>query len=369
MNKINVVRKSALDALSIGGCFAGKNKVIPILDCVKVRFTPNGAMAVSSHDGSNAIVKRVEGVECAEDSVFCINYADFLKALKSLSCDVVDIEVDDKFLTIVHKKGCIELPIQGVDEFPNVDLGEVVYEMDMESAQLKGWVSTARNFVATDELRPAMSGMYLYVKNEEIGVCATNGQKMYADNIACEGLNGADISAIIPASCLSPILSVIGDSESVKVMFYGRNVKFITKDTQVVCLLQDGRYPNFKAVIPTTHQIEVECEVAELHDSVSRVCTLAGGVKGIVKFDIKDMTMNIESEDIDFAKKANEECLCSHSGRDIVFGANGEMLCACLNAIDNDKVVMRLIDESHAVVLHDNDNPRKTLLFMPLMLS
>jgi DNA polymerase III sliding clamp (beta) subunit (PCNA family) len=45
------------------------------------------------------------------------------------------------------------------------------------------------------------------------------------------------------------------------------------------------------------------------------------------------------------------------------------MLCACLNALDNDKVVMRLRDESHAVVLHDNDNPQKNLLFMPLMLS
>lgn len=369
MNKITVVRKNALDALTIGGSFAGKNKVIPITECVKVKFSPNGAMVVSSHDGSNAIVKRVEGVQCDAESVFCINYADFLKALKTLSNDAFTIEVDDKTFTIVHKKGRIELPIQGVEDFPNVELGEVVYEMDMESAKLKEWVSTARNFVATDELRPAMSGMYLYVKNEEIGVCATNGHKLYADNFACEGLNGAEISAIIPVACLAPILNVIGDSESVKVMFYGRNASFISRDTKVTCLLQDGRYPNFKAVIPASHQIEVECDVAELHDSVSRVCTLAGGVKGIVKFDVRDMVMGIESEDIDFAKKANEECMCSHSGADITFGANGETLCACLNAVSNDKVTMHLIDNSKAIVLRDNDNPNKILLFMPLLLS
>lgn len=369
MNKIVVVRKNALDALTIGGSLAGKNRVLPITECVKVKFSPNGEMVVSSHDGSNAIVKRVSGVQCDAESVFCIKYADLLKALKTLSSEAFTIEIDDKTFTIVHKKGRIELPIHGIEDFPNVELGEVVYEMDMESAKLKEWVSTARNFVATDELRPAMSGMYLYVKNEEIGVCATNGHKLYADNFACEGLNGAEISAIIPAACLVPILNVIGDSVSVKVMFYGSNASFITHDTKVTCILQNGRYPNFKAVIPASHQIEVECDVAELHDSVSRVCTLAGGVKGIVKFDIKDMAMGIYSEDIDFAKKANEECICSHSGADITFGANGEILCSCLNAVSNDKVTMRLIDNSKAIVLRDNDNPNKTLLFMPLLLS
>lgn len=369
MNKITVVRKNALDALTIGGSFAGKNKVIPITECVKVKFSPNGAMVVSSYDTENAIIKRVEGIECDEECIFCINYADFLKALKTLSSDTFTIEVDDKTFTIVHKKGRIELPIQGVEDFPNVELGEVVYEMDMESAKLKEWVSTARNFVATDELRPTMCGMYLYVKNEEIGVCATNGHKLYADNIACDGLNVAEISAIIPATCLSPIFNVIGNSERVKVIFYGRNVSFTTSDTKVTCRLKEGRYPNFKAVIPATHQIEVECDVAELHDSVSRVCTLAGGTKGIVKLDVRDMVMGIESEDIDFAKKANEECMCSHSGADITFGANGETLCTCLNAVSNDKVTIHLIDNSKAIVLRDNDNPNKILLFMPLLLS
>lgn len=369
MKTVTIKRKIALDALALGGSFAGKNKVIPITDCVKCKFSPHGTFVVSSNDGSHAIVKRVECATCSEESMFCVNYADFTKALKSLSCEDVTLEINNTLLTIVHKKGRIEMPIEGVEDFPNVELGEVVYEMDMESARLKERVSTARNFVATDEIRPAMSGMYMYVKNEEIGVCATNGHKLYTDNYACAGLNGAELSAIIPVACLSPILNVIGESESVKVIFYGRNISFITQDAKVICLLQDGRFPNFKAVIPTSHQIEVECEVAELHDSVSRVCTLAGGVKGLVKLDIKDMTMSIESEDIDFAKKANEECMCSHSGADVTFGANGETLCTCLNAISNEKVVIRLIDESHAVVLRDKDNENKTLLFSPLLLS
>lgn len=369
MKTVTIKRKIALDALALGGSFAGKNKVIPITDCVKCKFSPNGAFVVSSHDGSHAIVKRVECATCSEESVFCVNYADFTKALKSLSCEDVILEISETLLTIVHKKGKIELPIFGVEEFPNVELGEAKREILVPSLTLKEWVSTARNFVAVDEVRPAMCGMYLYIKNNEVGVCATNGHKLYTDSYINEGYENDDLSAIIPSVCLSPILGVIGDSDNVNATLYGRNITFGTSDTKITCLLQEARYPNFKAVIPQSHTIEVECSVSELYESVSRICTVTNLATRLVKMDIRGMNMLLECNDMDFSRKANEECMCTNSGGDIVLGVNGEVLCACLGAIDEDKVVMRLTAPDRAVVLHDTNSPRKTLLFMPLMLT
>lgn len=369
MEKIQVKRKNALEALAIGGAFAGKNKVIPILDSVKCKFLTNGTLSVSSHDGQNAIVKRVDGVVCESDCIFCINFADFSKALKALSSEDVNIEVAVDKIAIVHKKGRIELPISGIDDFPNVELGDIVKDTTMPSLVLKNWVSTARNFVADDNIRPVMCAMYLYMIDGEVGVCATNGTKLYTDSYVCDGCQGENLSAIIPANCLSTIQSIIGDDEIVRVMLYGRNIAFSTNDTKVTCLLLDGRFPNFKAVIPQSHKIEVECGVGELYESVSRVCGLAGGATRLVKMSVEGMALSLESEDRDFYRKANEECMCSHSGDNIVFGANGDVLCTCLNAISNDNVVMCMTESSRAIVLRDPDNERQTLLFMPLMLS
>lgn len=369
MKTVTIKRKIALETLCIGGSFAGKNKVIPILDCVKCKFTPNGAFVVSSHDGQNAIVKRADCANCNDDSAFCVNYSDFSKALKSLSSDDVTLEIGDKLLTIVHRKGRIEMPISSIEEFPNVDLGGVIYEYEMPSLKLKEWVTIAKNFVSTDNIRPTMCGMYLYIKEEEVGVCATNGHKLYTDSFIQEGTNGCDISAIIPSSCLSPIISVIGGSDNVKTLFYERNVAFVGRDTKIICLLQEGRYPRFKSVIPQSHTINVECEVEELYDGVSRVCSVSGVPTNLVKLDISGTQMLLESENIDFSRKASEECMCANSGNDIVLGVSGENICACLSAVESDRVTLQMTDPTHAVVLRDHNNARKTLLFMPLMLS
>ena len=56
--KFSFNRKEFVDALLVGGSMAERNKVVPILECVKINVRRESS-TISSNDGNVAITKRV----------------------------------------------------------------------------------------------------------------------------------------------------------------------------------------------------------------------------------------------------------------------------------------------------------------------
>ena len=69
--ELKIDRKELLSALTVGGSLAGRNKVLPILDNVKMRVKSNNLQVVSMDDQS-AIQKRVVLLSCDVDGEFTV---------------------------------------------------------------------------------------------------------------------------------------------------------------------------------------------------------------------------------------------------------------------------------------------------------
>lgn len=364
--KFTIDRKHFIDGLSVGSSMAGKAKVLPVLDNVKVVIKGDSAL-ITSNSTQCCITKKVSLVSSDEDIEFLVNPNDLLKALKSLKDNELTIDVSSTTLRIVHKRGVIEMSVIGADDFPIMDKVESANVHTIDSERLFTWLNIARDFASTDELRPAMCGMLLYAKDGRIGACATDTRVLFADSYVAE--TAGDIECIIPSTAFSALQSVLNGTDSVQVMFNEKNISFKTTDARLTCQLVVGRFPNFKAVIPQGYELQTGFDKTALLDSVSRVGMFSDKSHSLIVLDIQDGKCQFKGSDLMLGKSATDECECIHGGDDITIGVSSEYFIRCINHISGDDIVMEMSNPTRPILFTDKNYPSLRIVVMPMNIS
>lgn len=369
--EIVINRKEFLDGFVVGSSMAGKSKVLSILGNVKIRVD-SGRVYVTSNSIQNCIVRRV-GIESNSADIvgyeFLVNPDDLLKALKSLKDKTLRIEFSSNTLTILHSKGTIEISTLDAAEFPvmdKVDSGMPLYDID--SAMLYRWLQMAKDFVSTDELRPQMCGMLMYVKEGELGACATDTRVLFADSYTVSR-DTQDMECILPSASFSVLQMMINGTESVSMQMDAKNLSFKTADTRLTCQLLNGRFPNFKAVIPQGYELQTGFDKTALLDSVSRVGMFSDKSHSLIVLDIQDGMCKVKGSDLTLGKSAIDTCECIHGGDDITIGVSSEYFIRCINHISGDDIVMEMSNPARPILFTDKNYPLLRIVVMPMNIS
>jgi DNA polymerase-3 subunit beta len=360
-----IIKKDFINALTIGGAMAGKNKTLPILDSAKVEVSAD-TLTIHSFNGESWVSKDVHVEETDGDFAFCINPSELAKALKSLAEEVVTFVIEGSVMVINHFKGSMELPILASDQFPLKQIVEDGVNAKLNVTTIKEWLAIASDFVAQDELRPVMGGMYIYSKEGKLGVCATDAHKLWHDSV---DYNGEEFGVILPASGFKPLLSMLEGSDEIGVAIGEKNISFTTTNSALHCRLIEGVYPNFKAVIPTNNHITVKVAKSELADSVGRVGLFANKATSLLKLSVGAKSMGIEGSDVDLQRKANEVVKSEGNSESLNIGVKGDFFSTCLSHIISEDVVLRMSDPTRPIVFEDDAEPSKVMLVMPMIIN
>lgn len=363
---VELERKEFIKALTLGSSFSGKNRVLPALDYVRLDYDPSYFMEISSNDGEMSVRTAFRNVKCDVNFDIFLDPKLLLSSLKSLKDDTVKLSIKEKTCDVIHANGNYSIPLGVVDEYPQIKIDEENTCIVVKSERLFDWINIAKNFVGSDELRAVMNGIYIYVNNGMCGVCASDGHKLYndyehysEDTTKCDG--------ILTPNAINTVLSMLNGTESATILFGERNMSFTAGDTSITCRKIEGRYPNFNAVIPQTHSIDVYVDKDTISESLNRVLCMANS-SCLVKMRIDGLNVTLTAEDIDFSKKANDYFLATDSNKNITIGLKGIFFKLCLDAILSDNVKIEMTDHSRAIVLIDSKEPNKRILLMPMQI-
>lgn len=364
---VSIYKKELVELLKDGGCMAGNSKAMPILDNAKFTFK-NGQVVVESCDTECQVAKRGHYIYCSEEMEFLVNPNDFLKAINTLKDDNINFTVNDKVLIVKHKKGKMELPVFDASEFIKPKQLECTNTFAIKSEKLFDWINTAKVFASSDGLRPILMGMYLYIDAQNIGICATDINKLFTDSYE-HGLQIKEpISATIPSKCFNAIQSVINGTDEVEVRLSQRDITFKTTNSRLTCTQNEGNYPNFRAVIPVSNNIIIDVDKSEIKESIDRSNIFSNKSTSLLELDVKNNQINLSAVDIDFQKSSTEEVCCKNATGNIKIGVNGEMLSKCLNCLKGEDVRFEMSEPNRAVVLKGNVDENAIMLFMPMLI-
>ena len=347
---------------------------LPILDCFLFQLE-NGVLSVTVSDSETTMETSIDVIECVTEGKIAIAAKTLLDALKEIPEQPLTFSVDSSTLevTVTYQNGQYSLMGQNADEYPqSAALNNESVKFTMSVDTLLAGINRTVYATADDELRPVMNGVYFDITTEDITMVASDGHKL----VRCQVLDakGNDRAAFIlpkkPANLLKNILPK--EQGEVEISFDERNAIFALGNYHMICRLIEGRYPNYNSVIPKDNPFKVTVDRVSFIGALRRVAIFSSQASSLVKLRLKDSSMNISAQDIDFSTSAEENLVCQYTGTDMSIVFISTYLIDILSNISSDEVVIELADPSRAGVIipvEQEEGEKLLTLLMPMMLN
>jgi DNA polymerase-3 subunit beta len=164
-----------------------------------------------------------------------------------------------------------------------------------------------------------------------------------------------------------------GSEEPVAIEYNESNAKFSFDDTELLCRLIDGKYPNYEAVIPKENPNKLTIDRTQFLNSVKRVSIFSNKTTHQIRLRIAGAELQVSAEDIDYSNKAEERLTCDYQGDDMQIGFNSRFLTEMLSNLGSNEVALEMSLPNRAGILTPMDDLDEgeaiIMLVMPVMLN
>ncbi|NER11823.1 DNA polymerase III subunit beta [Leptobacterium flavescens] len=361
-----------LKQLQILGGVINNSNTLPILDNFLFELSP-GKLNVSASD-LETTMSAVLDVDTDSDGSIAVPARLLLDTLKTFPEQPLTFVVEDNnTIEISSNHGKYALAYADGAEFP-----KAVELSDPSSTSMIGDVlatAIGKTIFATgnDDLRPVMSGVFFQFSQEGLTFVSTDAHKLvkYQRN----DLEASQVAEfIMPKKPLNLLKGILAGSETeVTIEYNESNAKFSFENTELICRLIDGKYPNYEAVIPKENPNKLSIDRTQFLNSVRRVSIFSNKTTHQIRLKIAGAELNISAEDIDYSNKAEERLSCDYQGDDMQIGFNSRFLTEMLNNLNSDEVSLEMSLPNRAGILMPVDGldegEQITMLVMPVMLN
>jgi len=317
----------------------------------------------------------------------------------SLSATNLDIGITHYIGAKVNQEGSITVPARLMQDFVS-SLPEGVIKLDLKETKLhvntdqyqsvvngivaddfpvmpaitggKSWSVSGPVFkkalqqvvfaASGDETRPVLTGVLLQTEGGRLYMAATDSYRLAEKEL---GANKHEVSLLIPASAMQDLLRVLGDSdEDIKVTHDEQQVLFQVGDIELVTRLVDGKYPDYKKLIPSDFATKATLKKADLLNITKVSSLFARESAGSVTIEVADNKLSIRS----VASQLGENTATAEAKTD---GEGNITLCSrylldALGAIPGDEVTFSFNGKLEPTLLRDPASPEYQHVIMPL---
>ena len=348
------------------------NNTLPILDNFLFNIN-NDQMSIVASDLETTMMSSIN-VEADVDGKITIPARILIDTLKTFSNQPLTFIVDATTFGIEMSSelGNYKLAGQNADEFPKIPTLQAASSTAIKGDILSNAVNKTLFASGNDELRPVMSGVFCELSSEQTTFVATDAHKLVrhsrtdikSDKIA---------SFILPKKPLTILKNNINEDVEVTLEYNETNALFSFGNMTIICRLIDGKYPNYEAVIPKENPNKLTIETAALLSSIKRVSIYANKTTHQIRFKVAGSELQITSEDLDFANKAEERLSCQYEGEDMEIGFNSKFVIDMLNNIGSVQISIEMSASNRAGIILPLDGQEEgentLMLVMPVMLN
>ncbi len=313
---------------------------------------------------------EVRGSEDGSLAVPAKRVMDTLRALPDTQL-VFHADISTNKIKMVTENGEYNLIGEASQDFPTVPEFKGESEIVFDGSLISSMINKTIFSVSTDELRPAMTGLLLQFKNNEMSAVATDGHRLV--RVVYTNINQAkphkDI--IVPAKALILVSKAIeGSTNTISVD--STHIKFSFKNLTLTSRLIEESYPNYESVIPLENDKKLIVDRNTLLASVRRVSLYSSNTTHQIRFSIKKNELKTMAEDIDFGGEARERITCTYSDDDLEIGFNATYLTDILSHIDSDDIIFSFSSSVKAAIITPvtkKENEDVLMLVMPMRLN
>jgi len=348
------------------------NPVVPILENFLFELE-KGSLTVTASDLQTSMITELQ-VESKEKGSIAVPARILLDTLKNLPEQPVTFSIDESTysIEIISDNGRYKLSGENATDFPRVPSVSNDFTAEISTEVLARAINNTIFATSNDELRPAMTGVYVNLGEKNTTFVATDGHRLVRyRRTDVKSDNGSAI--IIPRKALNLLKATLpNENTEVSVNFNLSNAYFKFGNIKMICRLIDERFPDYDNVIPSVNNIKMSIERSDLLGALKRISIYANKTTHQVRLKITGSELQISAEDLDFSNEANERLSCEHEGEDIEIGFNAKFLIEMLTNMDSDKIKLTMSAPNKAGVILPVEKDKSEdilMLVMPVMLN
>jgi len=285
-----------LKQLQVLGGVINSSNTLPILDNFLFELN-DSKLTVSASDLETTMSSVIE-VESDKNGSIALPARLLLDTLKTFPEQPLTFVVEENHtVEISSSYGKYALAYADGAEFPKAvaldNPSTTVITGDILATAISKTIFAAGN----DDLRPVMSGVFFQFATDGLTFVSTDAHKLV--KYTREDLKANEAAEFImpkkPLNLLKGILA--GSSEEVIIEYNDSNAKFIFENSELICRLIDGKYPNYEAVIPRENPNKLTIGRTQFLNSVRRVSIFSNKTTHQIRLKIAGAELNISAED------------------------------------------------------------------------
>ena len=368
--QFTVKRDILLKSLNFVQGVVEKKNTLPILSNVLL-LLKNNKLSVIATDLDIVFYDEINDVKVLKEGSTTTSAAilyDILRKISSNSELNFNLKSENK-LSLNSENSDFNLLCLPTDNFPSFADEFEGAEISINSSKLYQLLNKTKISISNDDTRHYLNGIYLHLtethgRNFLTGV-ATDSHRLSSSSLEIENLQNFS-SIILPRKTVYQLCSLLSEYSGKVVLQVSENkIKFSIDKIKLVSKVIDGKFPDYKKVVPSNNEKSLIVPCKEFINSIERVTSVSldrkEGVKLVINKDNIQLSVNSAN-----SGEGNEVIKANFNSGSLNISFNSKYLIDIASEIEDKNLKMNLKDSVSPVLIEDSSDKNSYYVIMPM---
>lgn len=338
MTKITIDRELLLEKLNKVYKFVPAKSIIPALDNILFDVKDN-KMSITAFNGE-VQCKLNCAVKCKEDISFCLPAKLFVGIIRLLRENELTLTLSEVKAEIKCGKSKYNMAVNcKPDEFPRIEFKGTAYSMTMLQTAFINYAERTSSFCGSDDIRPALSGMFISFKDKELFFYGCTGAYMCKATVPVISVDKWN-DVIVPSAAVKKVCSLLNKGE-VNILHSDNIIMFSSaansdEDFEIIATCVNEKFPNVYQFFTADKPNHITVNTSEIIDAIARVKLVANPISMATKLSVKGNLLELSCSDVDFGNDGEEIIsVTNEKNNEKIVGFNTDFLLKIFGNIDD----------------------------------
>ncbi|EGQ9971251.1 DNA polymerase III subunit beta [Vibrio vulnificus] len=365
--KFTIARSHFIKPLQqVSGALGGR-PTLPILGNLLINVE-NGQLSMTATDLEVELISKVTLEGEFEAGSITVPSRKFLDICRGLPDDaVITFVLEGDRVQVRSGRSRFSLATLPANDFPNIEDWQSEVEVSLTQGELRALIEKTQFSMANQDVRYYLNGMLFEIEGSTLRSVATDGHRMAVAQAPLSA-DFAQKQIIVPRKGVQELVKLLDTPEQpVTLQIGSSNLRAEVNDFVFTSKLVDGRFPDYRRVLPqhTTKILEASCD--ELRQAFSRAAILSNEKFRGVRVNLAGTEMRITANNPE-QEEAEEMLDVSFEGEAIEIGFNVSYVLDVLNTLRCEQVRISMSDANASALVENVDDDSAMYVVMPIRL-
>ncbi len=365
-----VKRDILLKSLNFVQGIVEKKNTLPILSNVLLQLKDK-KLSIVATDLDIIFYDEISDVKVITEGSTTTSAAVLYDILRKISLNSelnFDLKSENK-LSLKSDNSDFNLLCLPTDNFPTFSDEFDDQEIPLNNTKFLKLLNKTRISISNDDTRHYLNGVYFHItedhgRNFLTGV-ATDSHRLSSSSLEIDTVNDFK-SLILPRKTVYQLCSLLSEISEKLIMQIGENkIKFQIGNMKLISKVIDGKFPDYKKVVPTSNDKSLIVASKEFIDSIERVTSVSldrkEGVKLIINKENIQLSVNSAN-----SGEGNEKIKAQFNSESLNISFNSKYLIDIASEVEDKNLKMNFKDSISPVLIEDFSDKNSYYVIMPM---